>query len=72
MQNDVPGEITELLARWRSGDRRALDSLMPVVYDELRRLARHYLRQESSTHTLQSTALVHEAYVRLAGQRTPD
>ena len=72
MQNDVPGEITELLARWRSGDRRALDSLMPVVYDELRRLARHYLRQEGAAHTLQSTALVHEAYVRLAGQRTPD
>jgi RNA polymerase sigma factor (TIGR02999 family) len=65
-------EITDLLARWRSGDQRALEALLPMVYDELRRLARHYLRKEPANHTLQSTALVHEAYVRLAGNATPD
>jgi RNA polymerase sigma factor (TIGR02999 family) len=57
--------------RWRGGDRQALEELMPLVYDELRRLAHHYLRQERSDHTLQSTALVHEAYLRLAGQSSP-
>jgi RNA polymerase sigma factor (TIGR02999 family) len=60
-----------LLVRWRGGDRKALEELMPLVYEELRRLAHHYLRQERSDHTLQSTALVHEAYLRLAGQNPP-
>jgi len=63
--------VTELLVRWREGDREALETLMPLVYAELRRLARHYLQQERSDHTLQSTALVHEAYLRLAGQNSP-
>ena len=63
--------VTELLARWRSGDQNALDALMPLVYSELRQLAQHYLRRERSDHTLQSTALVHEAYLRLAGQSAP-
>ena len=63
--------VTELLVRWRDGDREALESLMPLVYDELRRLAHHYLQRERSDHTLQSTALVHEAYMRLAGQNAP-
>ncbi len=63
--------MTELLARWRSGDQNALDALMPLVYAELRKLAQHYLRKERSDHTLQSTALVHEAYLRLAGQSPP-
>ena len=63
--------VTELLARWRSGDQNALDALMPLVYSELRQLAQHYLRKERSDHTLQSTALVHEAYLRLAGQSPP-
>ena len=63
--------VTELLVRWREGDREALESLMPLVYDELRRLAHHYLQRERSDHTLQSTALVHEAYMRLAGQNAP-
>jgi RNA polymerase sigma factor (TIGR02999 family) len=58
--------------RWREGDRGALEELMPLVYDELRRLARHYLRKERSDHTLQSTALVHEAYLRLAGGNAPN
>jgi RNA polymerase sigma factor (TIGR02999 family) len=60
-----------LLVRWRGGDRDALEQLMPLVYEELRRLAHHYLRQERADHTLQSTALVHEAYLRLAGQNPP-
>jgi RNA polymerase sigma factor (TIGR02999 family) len=63
--------VTDLLVRWRSGDQYALDALMPLVYDELRRLAQHYLRRERSDHTLQSTALVHEAYMCLAGQSPP-
>jgi RNA polymerase sigma factor (TIGR02999 family) len=60
-----------LLVRWQGGDREALEKLMPLVYQELRRLAHHYLRQERTGHTLQSTALVHEAYLRLAGQNSP-
>jgi RNA polymerase sigma factor (TIGR02999 family) len=64
--------VTELLVRWRSGDRTALEKLMPLVYEELRRLAHHYLRQERTNHTLQSTALVHEAYLRLAGSKPPE
>lgn len=64
--------ITELLVRWRAGDEKALASLVPLVYGELRSLAHHYLRQERPDHTLQSTALVHEAFVRLVGQAPPD
>jgi RNA polymerase sigma-70 factor (ECF subfamily) len=59
--------VTELLARWNRGDRDALAELMPLVYGELRRLAEHYMRQERSGHTLQPTALVNEAFLRLAG-----
>jgi RNA polymerase sigma factor (TIGR02999 family) len=62
-------DITRLLARWADGDGQAFEALMPIVYEELRRLANHYLRQERSGHTLQPTALVHEAYLRLAGIR---
>jgi len=58
--------ITRLLTAWQGGDRGALDELTPIVYDELRRLAERYMRQEASGHTLQATALVHEAYARLA------
>ena len=58
-------EVTELLLSWRQGDAAALDRLIPVVYDELRRVARRRLRGESPGHALQSTALVHEAYLRL-------
>ena len=61
-------EITRLLADWSNGDRQALEKLTPLVYDELRRLAARYLRQERLGHTLQSTALVHEAYLKLVGQ----
>jgi RNA polymerase sigma-70 factor, ECF subfamily len=58
-------EVTELLLSWRQGDAAALDRLIPVVYDELRRVARHRLRGESPGHALQPTALVHEVYLRL-------
>jgi RNA polymerase sigma factor (TIGR02999 family) len=61
-------DITQLLIAWNSGDRTARDELMPLVYDELRRLARAYLRRERPNHTLQPTALVHEAYLRLVDQ----
>ena len=60
--------ITELLVRWRAGDQEALEALVPLVYEELRAMAHHYLRAERSGHTLQSTALVHEAYLRLVKQ----
>ena len=72
MPGETSSQITDLLARWRAGDREALDSLMPLVYEELRSLARHYLRMERPDHTLQSTALVHEAFVRLVGQKPPE
>jgi RNA polymerase sigma factor (TIGR02999 family) len=62
------GEVTELLQRWSGGDSRALDDLIPIVYDELRRLANYFLQQESDARTLQGTALVHEVYLRLCGQ----
>ena len=65
-------QVTQLLVRWRGGDRQALDELMPLVYGELRRLAQHYLQRERSDHTLQSTALVHEVYMRMLGQNLPD
>lgn len=71
VRRDSSDEITELLVRWRSGDQMALDALVPLVYDELRLIAHHYLQRERSDHTLQSTALVHEAYVRLVGPKTP-
>ena len=63
--------VTELLVQWRAGDERALESLIPLVYSELRSLAHYSLRQERADHTLQSTALVHEAYVRLVGRQPP-
>ncbi len=62
------GEVTRILRAWSNGDPRALDRLMPLVYGELRRLASRYLRRERPDHTLQATALVHEAFLRLVGQ----
>jgi RNA polymerase sigma factor (TIGR02999 family) len=62
------GDVTTLLARWGSGDSAALEELTPLVYDELRRLAGRFLRRERPGHTLQSTALVHEAYMKLIDQ----
>lgn len=65
-------DVTQLLVRWKKGDEQALHELIPIVYDELRRLARYHLRSERPGHTLQSTALVHEAYVRLMGSQGVD
>jgi RNA polymerase sigma factor (TIGR02999 family) len=60
--------VSALLAKWQAGDEQALEALLPVVYKELRRLAHRYLQKERRDHTLQSTALVHEAYLRLVKQ----
>jgi len=66
--HDAPGDVTLLLAEMKRGNTEALPKLIPLVYNELRRLAAHFLREEREGHTLQPTALVHEAYLRLAGQ----
>ena len=70
METRSPKEVTRLLVDWSKGDQKALDDLMPVVFDELRTLARRYLRRERTDHTLQPTALVNEAYLRLIDQRS--
>ena len=62
-------DLTEILVRWSEGRREALDQLIPLIYDELHRIAARYLRQERSEHTLQPTALVHEAWIRLIDQK---
>jgi RNA polymerase sigma factor (TIGR02999 family) len=67
-QRNEPG-ITQLLMAWSDGRREALDDLMPLVYEDLRRVAAGYMRQEAAGHALQPTALVHEAYVRLIDQK---
>jgi RNA polymerase sigma factor (TIGR02999 family) len=64
--------VTKLLANWGQGDRDARDALIPLVYGELRRVARRYLRRERPDHSLQSAALVHEAYLRLVDQQVPE
>lgn len=72
MKKDPPRpehQITELLAEWSGGNQAALDELYPLVYDELHRLARRYMSRERKGHTLQTTALINEAYVRLVDQR---
>src|SRR5256885_16744964 len=61
-------QVTQLLIDWGKGDKAALDQLTPILYDELRRLADSYLRRQKPDHTLQPTALVHEAYMKLADQ----
>lgn len=66
----APENVTQLLIDWSDGDRSALDRLMPLVYGELRRLANNYLRRERVNHTLQPTALVNEAYLKLIDQRS--
>jgi len=69
MAEDRSGQVTELLQHWRQGDEKALHALLPLVYKELHRLAHYHLQSERPDHTLQSAALVHEAYLRLmAGQ----
>ncbi len=68
MQTPPPNEITPLLLRWSQGDEVALDLLLPIVYQELHQLAQSYLRRERADHTLQPTALINEAYLRLVKQ----
>src|ERR671913_524820 len=68
MAHSSAPDVTSLLRAWGEGDTKARDRLMPLVYGELRRRARAYLRRERGGHTLQPTALVHEAYLRLVGQ----
>src|SRR6266480_7969731 len=66
-----PQRVTQLLAHWSHGDDAALGELTPLVYEELRRLAHHHMGGQRSNHTLQTTALVNEAYLRLADQTNP-
>ena len=72
MPSESTGEFTMLLAGLREGKKVAMSRLSSLAYQELRRLAAHYMRQERSDHTLQATALVHEAYARLCGKETPE
>jgi RNA polymerase sigma factor (TIGR02999 family) len=69
---DAGSSVTQLLHEARAGDKSAMDRVFPLVYAELRRLANSYLRRERPDHTLQGTALVHEAYLRLCGNAQPD
>ena len=69
MTDNSPKQVTQLLLDCSGGDQAAVDRLIPYVYDELHRLARRYIRQERAEHTLQATALVNEAYLRLVDQR---
>lgn len=69
MTSDPPHEVTQLLVAWSNGDQAALDRLMPLVDRELHRLAHHYMQRENAGHTLQTTALVNEAYLKLIDQR---
>ena len=68
MDISAPNEITRLLLKWRSGEPSAVNELLPMVYDELRKMARLYLRKERLNHSLQPTSLVHEAYLRMVNQ----
>jgi RNA polymerase sigma factor (TIGR02999 family) len=68
-EQQSPGEVTRLLQSWADGDAAALESLWPLVYDDVRRLARRQMSRERADHTLQGTALVNEAFIRLSGQR---
>jgi RNA polymerase sigma factor (TIGR02999 family) len=69
MAMPAPQEVTQLLVAWSNGDSEALEKLIPLVYDDLRRLARNYMNRERAGHTLQTTALIHEAYLRLIEQK---
>ncbi len=72
MPTPSPEEVTQLLVAWESGDQAALNQLMPLVYDELHQIAHRYLRRERADHTLQTTALVNEAYLKLVGEKHPN
>jgi RNA polymerase sigma factor (TIGR02999 family) len=66
---DSPADVTQILKDWSGGDAAAPEKLMPLVYEELRRLARNYIARERADHTLQATALVHEAYLRMVDEK---
>jgi len=66
-----PGDVTRLLAAWTAGDQHALEQLMPLVYDELHRIARYHWSRQPEGHTLQPTALIHEAFLKLVGHEKP-
>jgi len=70
-ENREPSDVTRLLRRWRDGDPKAVDDLTPLVYEELRRLARRQMGSERAGHTLQATALVHEAFIRIIDSDVP-
>ncbi len=72
MPEDQSSVVSQLLHHWAAGDEQALGKLLPLVYNELRRVARSQLQRERPDHTLQSTALVHEAYLRLLGNQPPE
>jgi RNA polymerase sigma factor (TIGR02999 family) len=69
MASPAPKEVTQLLIAWSNGEEEALEKLVPLIYDELRRIARRYMKREPAGHTLQTTALVNEAYLRLIEQK---
>ena len=69
MTSPAPKEVTQLLIAWSNGEEEALEKLVPLIYDELRRIARRYMKREPAGHTLQTTALVNEAYLRLIEQK---
>jgi RNA polymerase sigma factor (TIGR02999 family) len=66
----TPNDVTELLVAWSKGDNAALAALVPIIYDELRRLAKFHMQRERAEHTLETTALVHEAYLKLIAQKS--
>jgi len=72
MKKSPCGDVTQLLLRWHAGDEAALAALLPLIYDELRTLARQHLNRERDGHTLQRTALVHEAFLRIVDQKEAD
>ena len=72
MPEDQTSSVTQLLRHWADGDAQALGQLLPLIYDELRRVAHYQLQRERPDHTLQSTALVNEAYLRLLGGQAPE
>ncbi len=72
MSAPQPNQVTRLLVDWQHGDKAALDDLMPLVYHELRKLAAAYLKDERRNHTLQPTALIHEAYLKMVDQDLPE
>lgn len=72
METSPKNEVTQLLIDWSNGDQAALDKLIPLIYQELHKIANGYLRYERSDHTIQPTALIHEAYMRLVSQRMPE